>query len=44
MGKRLRKADIKESHYNTGDVRLNYVAGPDHGTPLVFIPAARCDG
>lgn len=38
MDKRLRKAGIKESHFYTGDVRLNYVAGPDHGTPLVFIP------
>jgi pimeloyl-ACP methyl ester carboxylesterase len=27
-----------EKHFNTGEVILNYVEGPDNGTPLLLIP------
>ena len=28
-----------EKQWNTGEVILNYVEGPDHGVPLLLIPA-----
>lgn len=39
MYKAMVKAGIKELDFHTGDVILNYVAGPENGPPLVFIPA-----
>ena len=38
MDKALRKAGIEENYFHTGEVIMNYVAGPPNGTPLVFIP------
>lgn len=38
MDKALIKAGIKENYFHTGEIRMNYVAGPPNGTPLVFIP------
>jgi pimeloyl-ACP methyl ester carboxylesterase len=38
MNKALREAGIKEKFFHTGDMLMNYVAGPDNGMPLVFIP------
>lgn len=38
MDKALRKAGIEEKYSHTGEVIMNYVAGPPNGTPLVFIP------
>jgi pimeloyl-ACP methyl ester carboxylesterase len=38
MNKALKKAGIEEKYFHTGEVILNYVAGPDNGIPLVFIP------
>ncbi|WP_170975488.1 alpha/beta hydrolase [Martelella alba] len=37
MDKRLRRAGFVEKHFHTGDVILNYVAGPANGSPLVFL-------
>ena len=39
MNKAFKKAGIEEKYFNTGEVKLNYVAGPPNGTPIVFIPA-----
>jgi pimeloyl-ACP methyl ester carboxylesterase len=38
MDKALKKAGIEEKYFHTGEVILNYVAGPPNGMPLVFIP------
>jgi pimeloyl-ACP methyl ester carboxylesterase len=38
MDKALKKAGIEEKYFHTGEVIMNYVAGPPNGTPLVFIP------
>ncbi len=38
MNKILKKAGIEEGFFDTGEIKLNYVAGPPNGTPLVFIP------
>jgi pimeloyl-ACP methyl ester carboxylesterase len=38
MNKILKKAGIEERFFDTGEIKLNYVAGPPNGTPLVFIP------
>ena len=35
----VRRAGFRELRFDTGAVRLNYVAGPDNGPPLVLIPA-----
>jgi pimeloyl-ACP methyl ester carboxylesterase len=35
----LQKAGFQEQHFDTGQVELNYAAGPDNGPPLVLIPA-----
>jgi len=37
MNRALAKAGFKERDFHTGEVILNYVAGPDNGPPLVFI-------
>ena len=37
MNRKLAKAGFVERDFNTGDVILNYVAGPDSGPPLVFL-------
>jgi len=39
MNKAFRKAGIEEKYFDTGEVKLNYVAGPRNGIPIVFIPA-----
>lgn len=38
MNRAMKKAGIKEHDFHTGEIIMNYVAGPDHGPPLVFIP------
>jgi pimeloyl-ACP methyl ester carboxylesterase len=38
MDNRLKKSGIEEKYFHTGEVIINYVAGPPNGTPLVFIP------
>jgi pimeloyl-ACP methyl ester carboxylesterase len=38
MDKALKKAGIEEKYFRTGEISMNYVAGPANGTPLVFIP------
>ncbi len=38
MIKALKRAGIEEKYFDTGEIRLNYVAGPPSGTPIVFIP------
>ncbi|MEM3563617.1 MAG: alpha/beta hydrolase [Candidatus Jordarchaeaceae archaeon] len=38
MNEELKKAGIEEKYFDTGEVKLNYVAGPPNGTPMVFIP------
>ncbi|MBU0995206.1 MAG: alpha/beta hydrolase [Proteobacteria bacterium] len=38
MDKALKKAGIEEQYFHTGEIKMNYVAGPPNGTPLVFIP------
>lgn len=35
----VREAGFKERQWDTGEIRLNYVVGPDQGDPLVLIPA-----
>ena len=30
---------FREKSFDVGDVRLNYVEGPDHGLPLLLIPS-----
>ena len=37
--KNIKKAGFKEKKFDTGEVKLNYVVGPDNGLPLVLIPA-----
>jgi pimeloyl-ACP methyl ester carboxylesterase len=37
--KPVRTAGFHESRLDTGQVRINYVAGPDNGPPLVLVPA-----
>ena len=38
MHEALKKAGIEEKYFHTGEIIMNYVAGPPNGTPLVFIP------
>jgi pimeloyl-ACP methyl ester carboxylesterase len=38
MDNTLKKFGIEETYFHTGEIRMNYVAGPPNGTPLVFIP------
>jgi pimeloyl-ACP methyl ester carboxylesterase len=38
MDKILKKSGIDERYFHTGEVIINYVAGPSNGMPLVFIP------
>jgi pimeloyl-ACP methyl ester carboxylesterase len=38
MNRALTKAGIEEKYFHTGEVIMNYVAGPANGIPLVFIP------
>ena len=37
--KKLIRAGFEEKLYDTGQVRLNYVVGPDNGPNLLLIPA-----
>src|SRR5690349_6509958 len=37
--RKVRRAGLAEKRFDTGTVRINYVAGPDNGPPLVLIPA-----
>ncbi|GAA3017903.1 alpha/beta hydrolase [Streptosporangium longisporum] len=37
--KAVREAGFQERRFDTGTVRLNYVAGPDNGPPLVLLAA-----
>lgn len=39
MLKKFREAGFKECRFNTGEIKLNYVVGPDNGPALVLIPA-----
>ncbi|MDN7247013.1 alpha/beta fold hydrolase [Planococcus shenhongbingii] len=36
---KITKAGFQELQFDTGQIKLNYVAGPDNGPPLVLIPA-----
>ncbi|MBZ5201944.1 alpha/beta hydrolase [Planomicrobium chinense] len=36
---KLKKAGFQELQFDTGEAKLNYVVGPNHGPPLVLIPA-----
>lgn len=36
---KIRKAGFEEKRFDTGEVELNFVAGPNNGLPLVLIPA-----
>lgn len=38
MDRALKKAGIEEKNFHTGEIVMNYVAGPPNGPPLVFIP------
>ena len=38
MDRKVRKAGFTEQTLDTGEIRLNYVTGPDNGPPLVLIP------
>ena len=38
MDKKVRKAGFTEQILDTGEISLNFVAGPDNGPPLVLIP------
>ena len=38
MDKKVRKAGYSEQILDTGEISLNYVAGPDNSPPLVLIP------
>lgn len=35
----IEKAGFKELQFDTGQIKLNYVVGPNNGPPLVLIPA-----
>lgn len=39
MNSKIKRAGFEERRFDTGEVELNYAAGPDKGTPLVLIPA-----
>ena len=39
MNRELEIAGFKERKFNTGEVDLNYIVGPDHGPALLLIPA-----
>lgn len=36
---KLKKAGFQEFQFDTGEIKFNYVVGPDNGPPLVLIPA-----
>ena len=38
MDRNVRKAGFTEQILDTGEIKLNYVTGPDNGPPLVLIP------
>lgn len=38
MLRTIRKAGFIETTLDTGEIKLNYVVGPDNGPPLVLIP------
>ena len=38
MNKALKHAGIEEKYFHTGEMIMNYIAGPNTGTPMVFIP------
>ncbi|MDN5856518.1 MAG: hypothetical protein L0K86_27500 [Actinomycetia bacterium] len=39
MSRRVRSAGFVERRFNVGGIGINYVVGPDHGPPLVLLPA-----
>lgn len=39
MEKQFSAAGFTEQRFNTGEINLNYIAGPNSGAALVFIPA-----
>jgi pimeloyl-ACP methyl ester carboxylesterase len=39
MNAELQAAGFEERRFNTGEIELNYVVGPNHGPALVLIPA-----
>lgn len=39
MRQNLQNAGFAEQRFNTGEINLNYVVGPDHGPALVLVPA-----
>lgn len=36
---RILKAGFQELQFDTGEIKINYVVGPNNGDPLVLIPA-----
>ena len=39
MLQNIQKAGFKEHRFNTGEIEMNYVVGPNNGPPLVLIPS-----
>ena len=39
MNTELSQAGFRDHRFNTGEIELHYVVGPDNGRPLVLIPA-----
>jgi pimeloyl-ACP methyl ester carboxylesterase len=39
MLKNIKKAGFEERQFDSGEVKLNYVEGPDNGLPMILIPA-----
>lgn len=39
MVQKIRDAGFTEQRFNTGEININYVAGPNHGPALVLVPA-----
>ncbi len=35
----IKDAGFKELSFDTGEIKLNYVVGPENGPPLILIPA-----
>lgn len=39
MLRKIEEAGIQECRFNTGEIKMNYVVGPDRGPALVLVPA-----
>lgn len=38
MNKNIQKAGFEEKYFDTGEVKLHYLVGPNNGLPLILIP------